>query len=103
MPPGHEVVTHFMSQEDEDNGNGVTRSSGHPGGGHRQDEEKDMDGFSTHEKGLFLLLVTIPVQLLFVFVFTHFLSSLFDDTSHRLFSLVGLDRGLIDDHIRLGS
>jgi len=83
MPSGHEVVTQFMSQKDEDNGDGVTRPSRHPGGNHCQDEENDMDEMATHQKGLFLLLMTIPVESLFVFVFSHLLSSLLNDASHH--------------------
>jgi len=80
-------MTQFMSQKDEDNGDGVTRSSCHPGGDHRQDEENDMDEMAAHEKGLFLLLVTVPVEPLFVFVFSHLLSSFLNDASHN-FSFV---------------
>ena len=103
MPSGHEIVAQFMSQKDEHNGDGVTRSSRHPGGDHRQDEENDMDEMATHGKGLFLLLVTIPVEPLFVFVFSHLLSSLLNDTSHKVLSFDDLDRELINNHIRLGS
>jgi hypothetical protein len=73
-----------MPQKDEDNGNGVTRSSGHPGGDHCQDEENDMNGSAAHEKNLFLLLMTIPVESLFMFMFSHLLSSLLNDASHNL-------------------
>jgi hypothetical protein len=103
MPSGHEIVAQFMSQKDEHNGDGVTRSSRHPGGNHRQDEENNMDEMTTHEKGLFLFLVTIPVESLFVFVFSHLLSSLLNDASHKVLSSDDLDRELINNHIRLGS
>ena len=88
MPSGHEIVAQFMSQKDEHNGDGITRSSRHPGGNHRQDEENNMDGMAAHGKRLFLLLVTIPVQLLFVFVFSHLLPSLFNDAPHNSSSVI---------------
>jgi len=103
MLPGHEIVAQFMAQKDEHNGDGITRSSRHPGGNHRQDEENNMDEMATHEKGLFLFLVTIPVESLFVFVFSHLLSSLLNDASHKVLSSDDLDRELINNHIRLGS
>jgi hypothetical protein len=82
MLPGHEIVTHLMPQKDEDNGNGVTRSPCHPGGEYRQDEKNNMDGIAAHEKKLFLFLMTITVESLFMFMFSHLLSSLFNDASH---------------------
>jgi hypothetical protein len=68
-------------------------------------------------RALFLLM-TIPVQLLLMFVFPHLLPALLDDASHNLslsaiyesISLYPSKRGrslspafLIDDHIRLRS
>jgi len=83
MPSGHEVVAQFMSQEDEDNGDGVAGSSCHPGGDDRQDEEDDMDELATHENGLFLFLMAVPVKPLSVFMLRHLLSPLLNDTSHN--------------------
>jgi len=45
-----------------------------------------MDEMAAHEKGLFLLLVTIPVEPLFVLMFSHLLSSLLNDASHNFSS-----------------
>ncbi len=39
---------------------------------------------------LFLFLMTIPVQLFFVFVLGHLLAPFLNDTSHRSFSFLGL-------------
>jgi len=41
-----------------------------------------MDGIAAHEKKLFLFLMTIPVESLFVFMFSHLFSSLLNDASH---------------------
>jgi len=62
-----------------------------------------MDEMAAHEKGLFLLLVTIPVEPLFVLMFSHLLSSLLNDASHKVLSSDDLDQELINNHIRLGS
>jgi hypothetical protein len=61
MPPGHEVVAQFMSEKDEDDGEGIGKTSDHQSGGYRQYEENNMYEIPAHEKILFLFLMTIPV------------------------------------------
>jgi len=71
-----------MSQKDEDNRDGISRTSDDHRGSHCQDEKNNMDDISSHVN-LFLFLMTVPVQLLFVFVLPHLLSSLLDHASHN--------------------
>jgi hypothetical protein len=71
-----------MSQKDENDGDRISGASNNQCGGHRQNEKEDMNPVSTHQEALFLFLMTIPVQLLFVFVFPHLFPSLFHDASH---------------------
>jgi hypothetical protein len=80
-------MAHFVPKEDEDNGKRIGRASDDPRGGHCQDEKNDVDVISSHQKQLFLFLMTIPVQLLFVFVLSHLLSAFLDHASHDLPSL----------------
>jgi hypothetical protein len=71
-----------MSEKDEDDGNRISGASNNQCGGHRQNEKNNMNPGSTHQGALFLFLMTIPVQLFFVFVFSHLLPSLLHDASH---------------------
>jgi hypothetical protein len=73
-----------MAKEDENNGKRIGRASNDPRGGHCQDEKNNMDGVSSHQERLLLFLMTIPVELLFVFMLSHFLSAFLDNASHNL-------------------
>jgi hypothetical protein len=77
-------MAHLMSKEDENNGKRIGRAPDDPRGGHCQDEKNDMDGIASHQKRLFLFLMTIPVELFFVFMLSHLLSAFLDHTSHDL-------------------
>jgi hypothetical protein len=77
-------MAHLVSKEDENNGKRIGRASNDPRGGHCQDEKDDMDGVSSHQERLFLFLMTIPVELLFVFMLSHLLSAFLDNASHDL-------------------
>jgi hypothetical protein len=71
-----------MPEQDEDNRDGIGGASDDQRGGHRQNEKEKMNPVSTHARALFLFLMTIPVQLFFVFVFSHLLPSFLYDASH---------------------
>ena len=73
-----------MAEQDENNGQGISRASNDPRGGHCQDEKDDRNVISSHQKRLFLFLVTIPVELLFVFMLSHLLSAFLDHAPHDL-------------------
>jgi hypothetical protein len=77
-------VAHLVSEEDENNGKRIGRASNDPRGGHCQDKKNDMDGISSHQERLLLFLMTIPVELLFVFVLSHFFPAFLDHASHDL-------------------
>jgi hypothetical protein len=77
-------MAHLVSEEDENNGKRISRASDDPRGGHCQDEKNNMDVISSHQKRLFLFLMAIPVELLFVFVLSHLLSAFLDHASHDL-------------------
>jgi hypothetical protein len=47
-----------------------------------------MDDISSHGRLLFLFLMTIPIQLFFVFVLSHLLPSFLDHASHNLSFLI---------------
>jgi len=86
-------MAHFVSKEDENNGQRIGRTSNDPRGGHCQDEKYDVDVISSHQKRLFLLMA-IPVELFFVFVLSHLLSAFLDHASHDLPSLLFSKRSL---------
>ncbi len=100
ITPGHEIMTEFMSQKDEHHRDRVPRSSCNPGGRYRQNKKKKMDprfggnlrgrmsNSSIPMDGHLFLLMTIPVQLLFVFVFPHLLPTLLNNASHDLSSIL---------------
>jgi hypothetical protein len=77
-------MTHLVSEEDEGDGKRIGRASDDPRGGHCQNEKNNMDVISSHEERLLLFLMTIPIQLLFVFVLSHLLSAFLDHASHAL-------------------
>jgi hypothetical protein len=83
-------MAHFVSKEDKDYRKRINRASDETRGGHCQDEKDNMEGISSHQKRLFLFLMTIPVQLFFVFVFSHLLPAFFDHASHALPSFLSL-------------
>jgi hypothetical protein len=71
-----------MSKKDEDDADGIGGASNDQRGGHRQDEKENMNPSSSHGTRLFLFLMAIPVQLLFVFVFSHLLPPFLNYASH---------------------
>jgi hypothetical protein len=73
-----------MSEKDQDDSNGIGGASNNQCGGHRQNEKDNMNPGSMHQGTLFLFLMTIPVQLFFVFVLSHLLPSFLHDASHSL-------------------
>jgi F0F1-type ATP synthase assembly protein I len=77
-------MAHLVSKKDENNGQRISRASEEARGGHCQNEEDNMNLVSSHQKRLFLFLMTIPVELLFVFVLSHLLSAFLDHASHAL-------------------
>lgn len=77
-------MAHLVAKEDENNGKRIGRAPDDPRGGHCQDEKNDMDVVSSHQERLFLFLMTIPVELLFVFVLSHLLSAFLDHAPHDL-------------------
>ena len=81
-------MAHLMSKKDENNGQRISRASNDPRGGHCQDEKDDRNVISSHQNRLFLFLMTIPVELLFVFVLSHLLPAFLDHAPHDLPSLL---------------
>ncbi len=79
-------MAHFVSQKDEDNCERISRASNDQRGGHCQNEKNNMDGMSSHEKQLFLFLMTVAVELFLVLMFPHLFTAFLDHASHDLAS-----------------